>query len=78
MRSYLLVLIVDPPGSVEELPHLYPCLGIGCSIGAGRDVNGNASKSDGIVVPYRGFVAKANDPVNVEAPGHRTPGFLGF
>ena len=64
-----LVLVIDPPGPVEELSDFDLSLGIGASVGTGRKIQNQTSNPNTIIIAHDRAIAEADDSIQIESLG---------
>ena len=72
------VLVIDLPRAVQELPDFYASFGIGSAQRSGGNIQEQVSQAYGIIQAHFGGVMETNGPVHVERLGDRAPSFLGL
>jgi hypothetical protein len=73
-----LILSIDSPRSVEELPDFNLGLRIGSFLRTWGKIEDQASEPNRIVVADRGLIAIADDSIQLQSLRGFSPGFLGF
>jgi hypothetical protein len=61
-----LILVIDPPGPVEELSDLDVSLGIGASVGTGRQIQNQTSNPNAVIIAHDRAIAEADHSVQIE------------
>ena len=73
-----LILVIDPPGPIEELSDFDVSLGIGAPVGAGRKIQNQTSDPNTVIIANDRAVAEADESIQIELWGEFAPGFFGF
>jgi hypothetical protein len=73
-----LILIINLPGSIEELSNFDVCLGIGASVGTRRQIQNQTSNPNAVIIAHDRAIAEADDSIQIELWGKLAPGFFGF
>jgi hypothetical protein len=73
-----LVLVIHPPGAIEELSHFDLSLGIGASVGTGRQIQNQTSNPYAVIIADDRALAEADHSIQIELWGDLAPGFFRF
>src|SRR4030043_2232437 len=73
-----LILVIDPPGPIEELSDFDVSLGIGASVGTGRQIQNQTSNPNTVIIAHDRAIAEADQSLQIELWGGLAPGFFGF
>ena len=61
-----LILVIEPPGPIEELSNFDVSLGIGASVRTGRQVQNQTSNPNAVIIAYDRAIAEADHSVQIE------------
>jgi len=70
-----LILVIDPPGAIEELSHFDLSLGIGASVGPGQ-IQNQTSNPNAVIIAHDRAIAEADHSIQIELWRDLAPGFL--
>ena len=74
-----LILVIDPPGAIKELPNFDVSLGIGASVGTtGGQIQNQTSNPNTVIIAHDRAIAEADQSLQIELWGELAPGFFGF
>ncbi len=72
------VLVIYPPGAVEELSDFYASFGIVSAQRSGGNIQEQFSQAYGVIQSHFGGVVETDGSVHIERFGHGAPSFLGL
>ena len=61
-----LILVIDPPGPIEELSDFNLSFGIGASVGTGRQIQNQTSNPNAVIIAHDRAIAEADHSVQIE------------
>jgi hypothetical protein len=71
-------LVIDLPGSIQELSDFHASFSIGSAQRSGGNIQEQFSQAYGIIQSHFGRVVETNGPVHIECFGDGAPSFLGL
>jgi hypothetical protein len=72
------VLVIHPPGAIQELSDFHASLGIGSAQRSGRNIQEQFSQAYGIIQSYFGGVVETDGSVHIKRFGNGAPSFFGL
>jgi hypothetical protein len=72
-----LVLVIDSPGAIEELPDFDLCPGIRSPMRTRRKIDEETSDPNAVIIAHHGAIPKTDDSIQIESGRNLTPGLFG-
>jgi hypothetical protein len=72
-----LVLVIDSPGAIEQLPDFDFCFGIGSSMSTRRKIDEETSDPNAVIIAHHGAISETDDSIQIEPRRNLAPGLFG-